>query len=145
MSLSDYRAPKAVVPFKGGQFEVRGITFDDLAILMRNHLDDVDALVKIFNRPGITAENAVPAILQNCVGIVREAPGLAAQLIAMASDEPDNVDGARKLGMATQVDAVRKIADLTFEEAGGPKKFLESLFQLMQGMISAPVQTDSPT
>lgn len=146
MSLSNYRAPKAVVPFKGGQVEVRGITFDDLAILMRNHLDDVDNLVKIFNRPGLTAESAVPAILQNCIGLVREAPGLTAQLIALAADEPENVAEARSLGMAIQVKVIRAIADLTFEEAGGPKKFLESLFGLMRGMISETLpQTDSPT
>lgn len=143
MSLSNYQAPKLVVSFKGGQFEVRGITLDDLAILLKNHLNDIENLVDMFQKEP-DHEAAVASLLKHSITLIREAPGLVANLIALASDEPDAVDNARSLSMPIQVKAIQSIAQLSFEEAGGPKKFVESLWMLLKGMPSL-TKTDSLT
>lgn len=139
MSLSDYSPEKAVVVFKGGQFEVRGITLDDLAILLRDHMDDLDALVNILGnamKSGISQDTAVALATQHALALVREAPGLVARAIAQQADEPDLVENARRLPMHVQVSALEDIARLTFEEAGGPKKFFERLMKYLPGLTS---------
>lgn len=136
MALSDYVPARSVVSFKGGEFSVRGLALDDIAVLMRNHLSDINALVDVFGKD-VTDEAAIGAVAQHAIALIREAPGLVANLIALASDEPDSVDHARRLLMPVQVRAIEEIAKLTFEEAGGPKKFFESLMVLLRGMRPA--------
>lgn len=133
MSLSDYTVPTAVVELKGGQVTVRGLSLDDLAILLRNHMADLDKLIEIFSQP-VRREIAVGAMVQHAVPLIREAPGFAANLIALACDEPDEVDKARSLPLAAKTKLLTKIAELTFEEAGGAGKFFENLFPVINGL-----------
>lgn len=136
MALVDYQPERSTVSFKGGEFSVRGLALDDIALLMRHHLRDINALVDIFGKD-VTDEVAVAAVAQHAIALIREAPGLVANMISLASDEPDSVDAARRLLMPTQVRALEEIARLTFDEAGGPKKFIESLMVLLRGMRPA--------
>ena len=148
MSLAAFVPPKSVVSSRGGDVEVRGLTLDDIAVLMRNHLDDVNALVELFERNAgaPTTDNLVSQIVTNAVSLIREAPGLVAMMIAMAADEPDSVDNARAMSMSLQVKVIKAIAELTFEEAGGPKNFIESLMMLLKGMTRPSLtETGSPT
>lgn len=111
---------------------MRGLALDDVAILMRSHLVDLDKLVGIFDS-GVRDDLAVASFTQYAIQLAKEAPGLIANLIALACDDGDSVDPYRKLSMPIMLRAVEKIGELTFEEAGGPKKFCESLV----GMIRA--------
>ncbi len=133
MSLADFQPARETVAFKGGEFSVRGLALDDVAVLMRHHMSDIDALVNAF-ASDTTPEMASTVVVQHAITLIKEAPGLVANLIALASDEPDSVDNARRLGIAVQVRAIEAIAKLTFDEAGGPKKFVESLVNLLRGL-----------
>jgi hypothetical protein len=137
MSLADYKPARSTVSFKGGEFSVRGLALEDITVLMRNHMSDIDNLVDVFSR-NMTDTEASTVAIQHAIALVKEAPGLVANLIALASDEPDSVDSARTLAMPLQIRAVQEIAKLTFEEAGGPKKFFESLMVLLRGLSPAP-------
>jgi len=144
MSLADFQPERAKVAYKGGDFDVRGLTLNDVAILLRHHLDDLEALIVVFSRD-FDQTAIVSAVTQHGVALIKEAPGLVANLIAIASDEPDEVDQARALSMHTQVNALETIARLTFDEAGGAKKFVESLNHLLRGLRPTLLKTDSPT
>ena len=144
MSLADYEPIRASVEFKGGSLQVRGLALDDIALLMRGHLDDLNPLVDLYMQES-QKENDISAMAKHIIALVREAPGLVANMIAMASDEPDLVDKARTLPMAVQIKAVQQIGVLTFEEAGGPKKFVESLIGLVRSATPARNQTVSLT
>lgn len=145
MSLADYQPERAEVKFKAGSFEVRGLALDDIATLMRNHGSDLESMIQIYS----DAQNnnaAIAAMANYAIALAKEAPGFVANMIALASDEPDTVDNARRLPMATQVEALKQIGRLTFEEAGGPKKFFESLTGLVK-MVAPTIlkQTGSLT
>lgn len=144
MSIADYKPETAEVKFKGGSLTVRGLALDDLAVLMGTHLSDLDVLVGMFQRE-VKAELAVPVMAQYAITLVKEAPGLVANLIALACDDGDNVDPYRKLSMPKQLECVEKIANLTFEEAGGPKKFFESLMRLIRGVTPPAKKAGSRT
>ena len=145
MALSDYPPVRRAVQLPGGEsFDIRGLALEDVATLIQNHLPDLDSLVNVFveqsnksndERTDIEVEN----IVRHAVGAVRTAPALVAHTIALACDEPDSVDQARSLPLPVQVQAIREIVDLTFSEAGGPKKFLESLMFLIRGIGNNPV------
>jgi hypothetical protein len=142
MSIHDYKPETAEVEFKGGSLTVRGLALDDVAVLMRSHLVDLDKLIGIYQSE-VNDAAAVASFAQYALALAREAPGLVANIIALSCDEPEHVDKFRKLSIPITTRAVEKIIQLTFEEAGGPKKFVESLMQMIRGM-RAP-KTDSLT
>lgn len=134
MSLADYEPVREVVTLpRGGSMHVRGLSLEDFATLFRAHLTDLEAVVHIFAQ-NQTPETAGQQVIKHGIGIVRDAPALATTLIALAIDEPDHCEKVRKLPLAVQMMAIEKIAKLTFEEAGGPKKFVEGLASLLQGL-----------
>ncbi len=71
---------------------------------------------------------------------MKVAPGLVAMIIALGADEPDAQAEAMTLPFSVQMDALTKIARLTFTQAGGPKKFLESVAALMRGVTETAVK-----
>lgn len=144
MGLADYQPPAETIEYKGGSFDVRGIALDDLALLLKNHMADIDALIDIYEKE-VREDVRVTAIAQYAMGLVKEAPGLVANAIALCSDAPDSVDKARRLPLAVQVKALEAIGRLTFEEAGGPKKFFESLKTLFGAVRPTPKMTGSLT
>lgn len=144
MSLADYQPAREKVEFKGGSVFVRGLSLDDLTVLMRNHLSDIDNLMEIYRRD-VRDELAVAAAIQYGVSLAREAPGLVAHVISLAADEPDQVDRARALPLPIQVEILKHVGRLTFEEVGGAKKFFESLQILIASIRPAIGTADSPT
>jgi hypothetical protein len=143
MALSDYEPARAQVEFKGGSFFVRGLALDDVTALMKSFSSDLEGMIGIYAR-GVNNDQTVAAMTQYAIALAKEAPGLVANVIARASDEPDAVDNARRLSMATQVQALKEIGRLTFEEAGGPKKFFESLNGLLTMVAPTATKTGSP-
>lgn len=133
MALADYKPLRSVVAFNGGEVSVRGLALQDVSVLMHHHLADINVLVEAL---GAEVKNEITSTLiaQHAVTLIKEAPGLVANLIALAADEPDQVDTVRSMGMAVQIRIIEQIAKLTFDEAGGPKKFAESLVGLLRGL-----------
>lgn len=149
MSLADYQPSRATVEFRGGSLNVRGLSLDDVTHLIRHHLDDLDQIIAMYG-DGVDTQMASVATAQYALKLVREAPGLVANVIALASDEPDHAEKARMLPLPVQVDVLKEVGRLTFEEAGGLKKFVESLTTLLGGMSLpmdslAEAMTDSRT
>jgi len=142
MSIADYKPQTAEVAFKGGSFLVRGLALEDVSVLLRSHLPDLNALVTLF-QSNARDDVAVTSMAQYAIALVKEAPGLVSNLIALAADEPDNVAAFRKLSMPIQLRAIETIGRLTFEESGGPKNFFESLINLVRSVSPTAGQTGS--
>lgn len=143
MALADYQPERVTIEFKGGSFSVKGLSLDDVTVLMRHYLDDLDEILAIYARD-VDPQKTVAATAQYAVALVREAPALVAHVIALAAEEPDRIEQARRLPIPVQVEALKEIGRLTFEEAGGAKKFFESLAELAM-KVRPPETTDSHT
>ncbi len=139
MPISDYQPLTADVKFRNGSLTVRGLVLDDIALLMRLHLTDLDKLVALFE-DGVNEDFAVAEFSRYAITLAKEAPGLVANMIALACDDADNVDDYRRLSLPIMVNAMETIAQLTFEEGGGPKKFVASLVTMLRGL--RPPKTD---
>ncbi len=123
---------------------VRGLSLDDVAVLMNQHLGDLEKLFDLYEGT-VREDTKVLATAQFAIGLTRDAPALVANIIAMAADEPHAVNKARLLPMPVQVEAIKAIASLTFHEAGGAKNFLTSLTNLIAAVAPTANQTGSNT
>jgi|GEM_PF-2254497 len=153
MALSDFVPARRPIVVNGeALFSVEGISLETLATLVSTHLPDLEAVFDILVR-GETADEPFVAHLQRVSqGIALQAPGLAANIIAIASTEeltPALVANAKRLPFPVQVDAMMQIGALTFDEAGGVKKSVESLMILLARLRTKPLQgmeeTETPS
>ena len=129
MSLADFKVVKRTIEGKGFSFEVRGLGFEDFASLLQIHLDDLGEVLDLYEKQGVKELNQI-AIGKMFTGIVKDAPGLVASIIATAADEPDMVNQASKLPIITQYEALAAVFALTCEEVGNIKKILESVGEI---------------
>ena len=129
MSLADYKPERREVMLKGGSFHIEAITPIHLAILIRTHLPDLEAVFTLIeNGKKLTLEQGTEFV----ASLIAQAPGLAANIIALSAGEESAVDVAKKIPFPSQVDVIMQIAEMTFAEVGGVKKFMGILTNLLR-------------
>lgn len=134
MSLKDFKIAREVVTFLGGSLELRGLSLNDVSTLMRGYVGEINNLFKLYEDDA-TRDLAMTQSVKFATTIVTEAPHLVAQMIVLCNDDDqDCLPIAQRLPIHVQVEAVRKIIEITFEEAGGAKKFLDSLVGMVKTM-----------
>lgn len=129
MGLSNYKPESRQVVLQGGSFQVEGLSLEDVSVLVREHLPDLEGLFDIFQKANVSASTDLVPVVQS---LVSQAPGFAANLIAIASREPDAAANAAKIPFPKQVEIILDIGDLTFKETGGIKKSWELVAALLQ-------------
>lgn len=129
MGLSNYKPESHQVVLQGGSFSVEGLSLEDVSVLVREHLPDLEGLFDIFQKANVSASTDLVPVVQS---LVSQAPGFAANLIAIASREPDAAANAAKIPFPKQVEIILVIGDLTFKETGGIKKSWELVAALLQ-------------
>lgn len=125
-SLADLKLPTETVSVPGqeGQsFTVRGLSIEDVSSIFRRHAELLEGVWgKTVSEAGET-----PNIAGAAKEIVATAPMAAAEIIATATGEPELFDIARQLPVTAQIDALRKIAVLTFQSEEELGKLLETV------------------
>ena len=107
-----------------GSFTVRGLSFVDVAALIQNHKNELDTIVGLF----VSGKGSPDALFRT---LLTEMPAVAAKIVACAADEPNEAGKILKLPVTVQLDALMAVGRLTFEEAGGVKKFAEQVVVLL--------------
>lgn len=137
MSLADYTPARTEIFHHGKpMLTVRGLNTDDISALVRHHIQDLQTLVKTFSPDGkLLPENPnVDALL---FSLITKFPTTAARMIALAADEPDQIENARKLPFPLQMEIALNIVKLTFEDVGGPLAFAGIVRHMMAELSSA--------
>jgi len=138
MALSDF-TPEIITIGAGKKatFDVRGLSFLDLSSLLRTHHNDLENLFDLYEKEaGQDISNI--AMAKYATALIKDAPGLVAHLIALAADEPEMVNQVHRLPLLSQVDALRAIGKLTFEEVGGVKKLMGMIAELASELKARP-------
>lgn len=131
MSLADFQPETLTVKYKGNELTVRGLSIIDISSILKVHMHDLETLFDMYEQEsqGLTFGNV--ALAKYATRLISDAPGLVAHIIALACDEPAMVNKAERLPMIVQIEAIKKIGTLTFEEVGGVKKLIEEMGNLV--------------
>lgn len=140
MSWADYQPPTAEIPLRIDpetqqpvMGRVRGLNVDDLAILIGNHLEPISKALALYTaskKDVYTASNLHAFVIQTA----SEFPGLIAEVISLAADEP-SLKG-KKIAMGVQIAALNEIFKLTLEELGGLGNLSLVVANLAKGVLS---------
>ncbi len=120
MSLANLVAITEKIESPHGDFEVRGLTLQALAGLLKDHAEE---LSKLFD-----GEIDFQAV-------VREFPDLVAMLIAQAAGEPEYVDNVKELPFGVQLNAIEKIWNLTAVDVEELGNLIRSLTKGMENLV----------
>lgn len=141
MPLADYTPKKEVVPIPGNSgFEVRGISLPDVQLLIDLHEYIISNIVeKVRNRQELIGSDD-PVIVNEAMAdlmseLIRESPLLVGHIISICSDEPDTYQQAMTLPITVQLDALTKIASLTFTDLASVKKLAADVMSLIRGIV----------
>lgn len=142
MSLKNYLVPTRDQKLPDGStFAVRGVTPEDLMILMARHKETVIELfqTEIVNTDaqGFTADD----INRLGTAIMTKAPHVLAEVIALTSDEGIEVAATvRKLPLSVQILALNDIIELTMTNEGGGKKLMETVLTTISKTVGSLTQ-----
>jgi hypothetical protein len=147
MALSDFIPERRPVLVNGqALFSVEGLSLETLAVLVKTHLPDLEHVFDIIVKGERVDETFPEQLIRVSLGLATQAPGLVANIIAVASGEPINdelIRTARRLPFPVQVDALTTIGSMTFEEVGGVKKAAESLMSLLARLRTKPLMSQA--
>ena len=129
MGLKNYKPKRLDVSIgEDNVVQLRGLSLVDITVLVDHHLPDLEELFELFADINKQDDQQFETVVMS---LLQRAPGLAANIIALGSDEPDDAKKAATLPAPLQIDMLLKIGTLTFEEVGGVKKGWESIAALL--------------
>lgn len=139
MGLKNYKPRRHEFALGDGEtHSVRGLSFEDISMLVQHHLPDLEELFDLFANISEQSDDQFETVVVN---LLQRAPGLAANIIAVAGDEPDAPQQAAMLPAPLQMEMLLKIGDFTFQEVGGVKKGMESIAALLNKMNAKKLAT----
>lgn len=131
-SLSEVIIPVEDVPISGGQtLTVRGLAYLDFGIIYEKHTTSAEEIAKIFVE---TKDGEMPPFDAIVKKLVTEFPEVAAEVIAIANDEPENITTARRLPAVVQTRALLAVTRLTLHSRAEVKKIVTDI---MLGLMAA--------
>lgn len=128
MSLAEYNPPSRDVPLGTTSIKLVGLSFQAISILVQEHAPDLDTVWALIKKSDVLQEGDVKRL---ALSLAVDAPGLCANIIALAANEPQNAEQAAKIPAPTQIALLVDIMDMTFTEVGGVKKFKEMVANLL--------------
>lgn len=137
MSLADFEIRTEDVMYQGAvATTVRGIALRDITGLLGKHMADLNKMIDLYEREG-SSQVTVAKGAEFAMRMVNEVPDLVDGIILAATDETDTPELREKLRVlpiGLMVEVMRKIIELTTEDAGGAKKLLDSLVATVRTM-----------
>lgn len=124
---------KLVIPYKkvmlGEQaVEFRGLSFDDITLLLQDYAEDVEKVFALLSDEKDAADIDASAMGER---MLKEVPALVGKALAVAMDDTDAEAEMKKAPLGFLLMAAEVVFELTTEPAGGAKKFFERLAALM--------------
>lgn len=130
MALADFVPTKVEIEHNGKPLvSVRGLCLDDISILVRAHLITLN---KIVEQAKEGAQGGVFGINDLfMLEMMSKAPDVVWDIIALAADEPEYGDNARKMPASLQVKILTEVMRLTMEDIGGPKALVALIARMV--------------
>ena len=138
MALADYVVQRRdVMDFNGKKIAtVRGLNFEDISQLVRNHITALTQILNGFSEGGKLLPEALDMNAM-MFSLIVKAPDTAGKMLALGCDEPNEIEKAKLLPAPLQLKLLGEIAALTFEDVGGPLEFLVLVRMAMEAQRPA--------
>ncbi len=117
MPLASHQPPRIIVPLlDGNSVALRGINLDDLMALMPTHFEALSKIATLYteHQESVFSDRAMTQLILTVANTI---PGVIAEVISIAADEPEAKDVRLSTGL--QIACIQAILKLTVEEAGG--------------------------
>lgn len=131
MTLKSLVVATATVKTSGGEFTVRGLSLTDILFLVSKHRAAMKALFDKFVKG--QSDVALESYSNLGAALIESAPDVAAEIIALAADEPEEIETVKRISFPAQIEALERIGDLTFAAEGSPKKVVETVIRVLSG------------
>jgi hypothetical protein len=122
------------IKFPGGEIDVRGLSFPDLAKLVEVHREQ---LVPLFDK--YSGRNPEKMVIEDSgavlLDILTAAPTAMGHIIAVAADEEDQLPLIWQMPIGVQGEILVKIAELTFKTAGGAGNLTSIVAKLVRTAV----------
>lgn len=126
MALRAYTPERREVKAEGQVLgEVRGLSLEAIGVLVREHMPDLEAIVDLFDQKDGAKALGAQDWMTLALPLVTQAPGLVANVIALAGEEPQAAPDVMGWPASAQLSALVNIFQLTFSEIGEVKKAWE--------------------
>lgn len=140
MPLQEYKPKLETITFDGGEFTVRGISLPDVALLIDMHEGTISTIVELAQSRAEMFNSGDDGLVREAMtdlisSLIRESSILMSNLIAILADEPGTLDQASKLPITVQLEALTRIAELTFRDPASVKKLAADVMRLIRGMV----------
>jgi len=112
MSLADLVIDTREIPYRKQTFTVRGLCFNDLVVLFREHGARLDQL------------KAAGTGSLNLEALMVQFPDVIAHGIALAADAPEKRATVAKMPLGVQIKAALAVWELTMQDAGTLEQLL---------------------
>lgn len=125
---------------------MKGLSLDSVAALVQTRLDDLEYLWDVTEKVLAGKSSVGEGDLKKVALIlVEQLPDLTASIIALGEGDAndDAIKAARSLPAPVQLEVLVSLAELTFEEVGGIKKFVSRMKEALgktgtQSKVSKP-------
>lgn len=135
--MAKFTLKKALIKVTDDEgFEVRGLSLNDISQLISLNKSIMEELFLRYaggNLEELSSEDIAGRSAEAAMGVLEQAPGMIAHLIALGAEDPEGFDDYVTLPVGVQLEAASEIGRLTFEMSGGSKKFLGLVQALMKG------------
>ena len=144
-TLKELRLPEETIDTPGGPLAVRGVSLSDIIALVRHHGPVIRSLFKKVMDGG-DVKISLDAIGGMGQDLLAKSPEIVAELIALAAGDgdKDSIRIAGSLPFPVQIEAVEKIARLTFATEGGLGKLIETVIRVAQGTTGVVEELNLP-
>jgi hypothetical protein len=144
-TLKELRLPEEIIDAPGGKLTVRGVSLSDVIALVRHHGPVIRSLFKEVMDGG-DVKISLDSIGGMGQDMLAKSPEIVAELIALAAGDgdKDSIRIAGRLPFPVQIEAIEKIARLTFAAEGGLGKLIETVIRVAQGTTGVVEELNLP-
>ena len=147
MSLANLQLRTEAVPYNDSEITLHGLSANAIAGLILSQLSNIEEIFNIVEGAGVKSAADLANVNVAEVGqrLLVQMPDFIAHVIAYAAHEPDQWQKVIHLPAPVQVECLKKLAQLTFNDEAGFREFVGNVVAALRSAKSVVPQTSNPS
>ena len=143
MSLANLQLRTEAVPYNDSEITLHGLSANAIGGLILSQLSNIEEIFNIVEGAGVkrTADLANVNVAEVGQRLLVQMPDFIAHVIAYAAHEPDQWQKVIHLPAPVQVECLKKLAQLTFNDEAGFREFVGNVVAALRSAKGVVPQT----